>query len=49
MKLLRRILISVVITVAGILAGIYWIAPIALSFYTARAVPDVARVVPTEL
>lgn len=49
MRRLRRVLITVVIAVAGILAGIYWIAPIALSFYTARAVPPVARVVPTEL
>jgi hypothetical protein len=49
MRLLRRILITVVITVAGILAGIYWIAPIALSFYTARAVPPVTRIVPAEL
>jgi hypothetical protein len=39
----------VAITVAVILAGTYWIGPIALSFYTARKVPPVARVVPTEL
>jgi hypothetical protein len=46
---MRRILITGVVTVAVIIAGIYWIGPIALSFYTARKVPPVARVVPVEL
>jgi hypothetical protein len=49
MKLLRRIATTIVITLAVILACIYWIAPVALSFYEARKVPPVARVVPTEL
>ena len=49
MKLLRRILITVVATLAVVFVGLYWIAPVALSFYTAKKVPAVASVVPTEL
>jgi hypothetical protein len=49
MKLLRRIVTTVVITLAVILVCVYWIAPVALSFYEARKVPPVARVVPTDL
>lgn len=49
MKLLRRILTTIVVTLAVILACIYWIAPIALSFYAARTALPVARIVPTEL
>jgi len=48
-RLLRRILITVVIAGAVILTGIYWAGPIVLSFYAARKVPPVARVVPMEL
>jgi hypothetical protein len=49
MKLLRRTLTTIVITFAVILVCLYWIAPVALSFYEARKVLPVARVVPTEL
>lgn len=49
MKLLRRILATIVITLAVILVCVYWIGPVALSFYAARKVPPMARVVPTEL
>ena len=49
MRLLRRILITVVITLAVVFVGIYWIAPVALSFYAVKKVPPVARIVPTEL
>jgi hypothetical protein len=49
MRLFRRILATTVITVAVILAGLYRIAPIAISFYTARKALPVARIVPTEL
>lgn len=49
MKILRRILITVVITVAVVFVCINWVAPVSLSFYTARKVPRVAKVVPTNL
>ncbi len=52
MKLLRRILIGavrVVLMLAIVLAGIYFVAPVALSFYAAKKAPDIVRVVPTEL
>jgi hypothetical protein len=49
MRLLRRILTTIVVTLAVILACIYWVAPIALSFYAARKVPPVARITPTDL
>ncbi|MFZ0863712.1 MAG: hypothetical protein WB781_28025 [Candidatus Sulfotelmatobacter sp.] len=49
MSILRRILVTVVIPCGVILAGAYWIAPIALSFYAAKKVPATARAVPTDL
>ena len=49
MKLLRRALITVAVTVAIIIVCLYWIGPVALSFYAARKAPAVARIVPTEL
>jgi hypothetical protein len=49
MRLFRRILVTVVVTFAVLLAGIYWLAPIGLSFYAARKALPVARIVPTEL
>lgn len=49
MKLLRRILLTVVITLTVIFVVVQWIAPVALSFYAARKAPPVARVVPTGL
>jgi hypothetical protein len=49
MKLLRRIVTTIVVTLAVIFACAYWIAPIALSFYAARTALPVARIVPTEL
>ena len=49
MRLLRRILITVVVTLAVIFVGVNWVAPVALSFYAARKVPPVARIVPTDL
>jgi hypothetical protein len=36
MRLPRRVLVMAVITVAVLVAGIYWLGPIALSFYAAR-------------
>lgn len=49
MKLLRRILLTVFITLAVIIVCVRWIAPIALSFYAARNALPVAKVVPAEL
>lgn len=49
MRIVRRNLIAVVITLAVIFVGVYWIAPVALSFYAARKAPAVARIVPAEL
>lgn len=49
MRLLRRILVTLVTTLAVAFVGIEWIAPVALSYYGASKAPAVARVVPTEL
>ena len=49
MKVLRRILLTVFITLAIIFVGVQWIAPVALSFYAARTALPVARVVPANL
>jgi hypothetical protein len=49
LSLLRRILITVAITLAVVFAGVEWIAPVALSYYGASKAPAVTRVVPTEL
>jgi hypothetical protein len=49
MKLFRRILTTVVITLAIIFVCVCWIAPVVLSFYAARKVPPIARLVPTDL
>jgi hypothetical protein len=48
-RLLRRILITVVVALAVVFVGVYWIAPVALSFYAAKKAPPIARIVPTEL
>jgi hypothetical protein len=48
-RLLRRILITVVVTLAVTFGGVYWIAPVALSYYAAKKAPPVARIVPTDL
>lgn len=49
MKRLRRILITVAVTLVVIFVAVRWIGPVALSFYEARKVPSVARIVPTAL
>ena len=49
MKLLRRILLTVFITLAVIFVCVQWIAPVALSFYAAKKALPVARVVPSDL
>lgn len=49
MRLLKRVLITLAVTLAFVFVGVYWIAPTTLSFYAARKVPPVARIVPTEL
>ena len=49
MKLVQRILLTAVITVAVILATIRWAAPVALSYYSVRKAPPIVKVVPTDL
>jgi hypothetical protein len=49
LRLLRRILVVLVITLLVGVVSVQWIAPVALSYYGARKAPAVARVVPTEL
>jgi len=49
LKLLRRILLTAVVTSAIIFVSVRWIAPVALSFYASRKAPAVARVVPIDL
>jgi hypothetical protein len=49
MRLLRRILITLAVTLAVVFVGFYWIAPVALSFYAAKNAAPVARIVPVEL
>jgi hypothetical protein len=50
-RLLRRILITVVVTLAVIFVGVYWVAPVALSFYIAHLAKKApySRIVPTDL
>jgi len=49
MTILRKIVVTPLITCAVILAGGYWIAPIALSFYAAKTAPAAVNVVPVDL
>jgi len=49
MRLLRRILITTAIALGMIAFGVYWVAPVVLSFQAARKAPPVARVVPADL
>lgn len=49
MRTLRRIVVVIVVTLAVIAVGVYWVAPVALSFWTARKLPKNARVVPQDL
>ena len=49
MRLLRRILLTFVITLTVIFVGVRWIAPIGLSYYAAKKAPPIVKVVPTEL
>jgi len=49
LRLLRRILITIGVTLAVAFLIMEWIAPVALSYYGASKAPAVARVVPTEL
>jgi hypothetical protein len=49
LRLLRRILTALAVTLLLGFVSVEWIAPVALSYYGARKAPAVARVVPTEL
>jgi len=49
MRLLRRILITIVVTLAIIFIGLYGVASVALSYYEARKAIPITKIVPTEL
>ncbi len=49
MKIARRILITVAVTLSVLYIGIYRIAPVALSLYSSKNALPITRVVPTEL
>jgi hypothetical protein len=49
LSILRRVLVTLVIACGVILAGAFWAAPMALSYYFATRVPAVAGVTPTDL
>ncbi|HTW59167.1 MAG TPA: hypothetical protein VMD99_13630 [Terriglobales bacterium] len=49
MRLLRRILITIVVTLAVIFVAIRWIGPVAFSFYSAKKALPVAKIVPADL
>lgn len=49
MRLLRRILITLVVTLAVVFVGLYGVAPVALSYYEARKAVPITRIVPAEL
>jgi hypothetical protein len=49
MRLVRRILLTVVITASIVFIAMRWIAPVALSYYAAEKAPPIVRVVPTDL
>jgi hypothetical protein len=49
LRLLWRIVLTVVITLTVIFVSVQWIAPVALSFYAVRKARPVVRVVPSNL
>ena len=49
MRILRRILATLVVTFSVGFIAIYWIAPVALSFYSSEKALPVTRVLPTDL
>src|ERR1700680_1320222 len=48
-SILRRILVTLVICCGIVLAGAFWVVPMALSFYAAKTVPARARITPRDL
>jgi hypothetical protein len=49
LSMLRRALVTLVISCGVIFAGAFWVAPMALSYYAAKGMPAVASVTPTDL
>jgi hypothetical protein len=49
MKTVRRVLITLAVTFTVLFIGIYWIAPVALSFYSSEKALAITRVVPVDL
>ena len=49
MRILRRTLVTLVVALTVIFIAIYWIAPVALSFYSSKRALPITRVVPSDL
>lgn len=49
MKILRRILVTFVVTLTAGFIAVYWIAPVALSFYSSQKALPVTKVLPANL
>lgn len=49
MRIVRRILITIVVTLTVIFIGIYYESPVALSFYSYSKALPITRIVPTDL
>lgn len=49
MIILRRILVTLVVCLTVAFVAIYWVAPVAFSFYTSRKAIPLTRVLPTDL
>lgn len=49
MRLFRRILVTVIVTLGVIFVGVRWIVPVTLSFYASRSAPPITKIVPTDL
>ena len=49
MRLVRRIVLVVIITLTVIFVSVQWALPIGLSFYAAKKAPPIVKVVPTDL
>lgn len=49
MRILRRVLLTLFVTLTVGFIAVYWVAPVALSFYSSRKAVPVTRVLPTDL
>ncbi len=49
MKIVRRILSTLAVVLTLTLIGVYWIAPVALSFYASNKAPAITSIIPSDL